>query len=83
MAWSDAARAAAAEARRRRASGLHKRLVTHSQFAKADYSYLRRRGHSKREILSIWGKDKARGVAPLKTMHKPFDIVGYLNKGRR
>ncbi len=76
MAWSDAARRAAAEARRRK-SPLHRSLVSNAMFTRSDYGYLRRKGYSQRQVSAFWKRDLAQGKTPIQHKAK-FDIVGYL-----
>lgn len=83
MAWSDAARAAARLARQRRRSSVHRKLVSHPLFGRSDYKYLRKKGYTKTEVLKLWDRDSTGGMTTPVVHKKPFDLVGYLNRGKR
>lgn len=70
MAWSDAARAAALEARRlhpkakKSSTKGHSSLKGHPQFSSVDYKRLKAKGYSDAEIKKIWDADQSRGAPP-------------------
>lgn len=54
-----------------------KNIRNHSQYSESDYSYLRNKGYTNKEIITMWNRELTRH--PVEHI-APFDIVGYINQ---